>query len=374
MLRAIGKTCFAYAYTLTNARRFYPRPRSGTTPFIVCYHRVVENFERSAAGTIPSMLISKRMLERQIDWMARRFSLLSLDEIGSHLESGRPFETPVAAITFDDGYSDVYHHAYPLLRSRGIPAAFFVVTGLVDSRRPQIFDQLYLLLRLLQGQGIPLGVAVRRALEAAGAGAAALAKFNAASDDPFPIMTAVLNGFRQQDVEAAITVLEEQVSPSRHALQEMMPLTWDMIRTMQKGGMTIGSHTHSHLLLPAESIQTAQRELVQSKQILDARLNTSIKHFAYPDGRFNAAVVNAVDRAGYRFAYSICNSRDEKAPLLTIRRKVLWERACVNAFGKFSPAVMNCQANWAFDVGRCDHDHSCDQSVPCAEAGVPQQT
>src|SRR5207248_9601162 len=97
----------------------------------------------------------------------------------------------------------------------------------------------------------------------------------------------------------------------------------------------------------------------ESKRALESRLGESVKHFAYPDGRFNPSVVDAVSKAGYGFAYSICNMRSEKLPLLTIPRKVLWERACLNVFGKFSPAVMKCQHNWAFDLmWRCEHDHS----------------
>jgi peptidoglycan/xylan/chitin deacetylase (PgdA/CDA1 family) len=358
MLRSIGKTCFAYAYTLSEARRFFaPQPRR-TTPFIVCYHRVVDNFEQSAKTTIPSMLISTRMFERQIDWLAKRFSFLSLDEIGSYLESGRPLRTPAAAITFDDGYSDVYHHAYPVLRRKGIPAAFFVVTGLVGSLRPQIFDRLYLLLHLAQRKGLPLHPTVRAALNAAGADSSKLATFNVCARDPFSIMTAVLNGFPEEHVEMAIAALEQQVSCNQAVFKEMMPLTWEMVETMHRGGMTIGSHTHSHLLLTAENGETVNRELVRSRQILETRLNTSVRHFAYPDGRFNPSVVDAVHRAGYQFAYGICNSQNKQSPLLTIPRKALWERACLNAFGRFSSAVMNCQVNWAFDSGPCPHDHS----------------
>src|SRR5262245_59567815 len=118
MLRSIAKTCYACACAWTRAG-------SRACPFIVCYHRVVENFNRSASGTIPSMLTSRAMLEKHIDWIAKRYSFLSLDQIGSRLESGQGFQRPAAAITFDDGYSDVFHHAYPILRRKGIPAAVF---------------------------------------------------------------------------------------------------------------------------------------------------------------------------------------------------------------------------------------------------------
>jgi peptidoglycan/xylan/chitin deacetylase (PgdA/CDA1 family) len=358
MIRSIGKTCFAYAYKLAAARRFVLPQTHGIVPFIVCYHRVVDNFERSASGTIPAMLISTRMLERQLEWLSKRFALLSLDEVGAQLESGQPFAKPAAAVTFDDGYSDVYHHAYPLLQRKGIPAAFFVVTGLVDSGRPQIFDRLYLLLKLIERRQLSIRLAVLRALKTTDADASSLAGFNLSTDDPFTVMTAVLKSFPQQQIEKAIAVLEEEVCSEQPICKEMIPLSWDMVETMHRGGMTIGSHTHSHPLLTAESIPSAQRELVDSKQILEGRLKAAVRHFAYPDGRHNPAVVDAVSRAGYHFGYGICPSRDKKWPLLTIPRKVLWERACLNVFGRFSSAVMNCQVNWAFDTKGCEHNHS----------------
>jgi peptidoglycan/xylan/chitin deacetylase (PgdA/CDA1 family) len=143
------------------------------------------------------------------------------------------------------------------------------------------------------------------------------------------------------------------------AFEEFAPLTWDMIRIMHRSGVTIGSHTESHVLLTSESLATAERQLADSRAALESRLNSPIRHFAYPDGRFNAPVVQAVNSTGYRFAYGICQRRDGSHPLLTIPRKVLWERACANAWGAFSGAIMNCHAHGAFDSKTCcEHDHS----------------
>ena len=342
-------------------------------PFIVCYHRVVDNFDRYATGTIPSMLISTRMLERQIDWLARRFDIMSLDEIGAHLASGGTFERPAAAVTFDDGYSDVYNYAYPLLRRKGVPAAFFVVTGLLGTGRPQLFDRLYRVLQTLRSHGTPLGLTLGYALESAGGESTKIKQLHSIADDPFSVMTAVLTGFPRRQIENAILQLEDQIPSRGDRLDDMAPMSWEMIEAMNLGGMTIGSHTNSHLLLTTETVETARKDLVESKQLLESRLNAPIKHFAYPDGRFNTATVRAVHQAGFAFGYGICQSRDQNHPLLTIPRKVLWERSCVNAFGNFSPAVMNCQAHSVFDrPGRCAHDHVTvrDEVVP-DEVGVP---
>jgi hypothetical protein len=195
-------------------------------------------------------------------------------------------------------------------------------------------------------------------LESTGIDNAELQQLHSMADDAFGVMTAVLTAFPRRQLETAITELENGVSLQTDLMNEMAPLSWEMIQTMHRGGMSIGSHTKSHLLLTTESLETAQKDLTESRQLLQSHLETPVQHFAYPDGRFNAAVVQAVQRAGYTFGYGICTCRDRKHPLLTIPRTVLWERSSINAFGKFSPAVLNCQANSAFVLkGRCEREH-----------------
>jgi peptidoglycan/xylan/chitin deacetylase (PgdA/CDA1 family) len=359
MLRSIGKTCFAAVYSLTHGA--YGRSNRSKSrcaaPFIICYHRVVEDFSRSALTAIPSMLISASMLERHIDWLARQFKIVSLDEIGMHLAKGR-FNRPPAAITFDDGYADVYHNALPLLKRKGVPAAVFVVTDLVGTGRPQVFDRLYLLLKILQSRGLPVAQTVEKAMRSVDAGAEDLDFLRNTQDEPFRIMTLLLKRLSHHRVGLVMTALEQSSFVDHATLEECAPLTWDMIQTMHQEGITIGSHTKSHTLLTSESLETAMQQLVESKQALESRLKSPVKHFAYPDGRFNSPVVQAVNSAGYRFAYGICRRTDQTFPLLTISRKVLWERACINAWGSFSPSIMKCHAEAAFDSKhRCEHDH-----------------
>jgi peptidoglycan/xylan/chitin deacetylase (PgdA/CDA1 family) len=353
ILRSVGKTCLAAAYSATHSPSSSP-----LAPFIICYHRVVENFDQSAKIAIPSMLISTEMLGRHIDWLAKRFSFVSLDDLERCMESRRQFSRPVAAITFDDGYGDVYHHGFPLLLRKGVPAAVFVVTDLVGTGRPQLFDRLYLLLRLGESRKLPLGELVSAAARGAGvAGEIGSAVHD--RDGPLRVMTLLLKRLPRGSVENIVNELQRDIPCDETASEELAPLTWGMIRKMHDSGITIGSHTRSHALLTSESLETAEQELLDSKTVLESKLKGQISHFAYPDGRFNSTVVQAVHSTGYRFAYSICQQRDPVFPLLTIPRKVLWERACMNAWGGFSSAIMNCHAHAAFDrKDRCEHDHS----------------
>jgi len=297
---------------------------AGRTPLVIGYHRVVEDFASSAQTSIPSMLISRRMLEQQLDWIGRRFQFVSLDELGARLESNSGLEKPMVAITFDDGYRDFYDLALPLLKKKGIPATLFVVTDLVGTTRVQVHDKLYLLLAKRYE-------ATRKLIE----------------------------GLSQAEVERVIARLEAEIPIPEGTYRPFYSLTWDGLAAILRAGMSVGSHTRTHVLMTNEDGPRRMEEAAGSRQELEGRLGIRIRHFAYPSGQFNTASVNAVAAAGYRFAYTTCSHRDARHPLLTVPRTLFWENSCRDPRGRFSASILTCQANRAFDlVGGCHQRHA----------------
>lgn len=306
-------------------------------PVVVNYHRVVENFEESAKNSIPSMLVSRSMLEQHLDWLGRRFRFVSLDELGERIGNRGGRADQVAAVTFDDGYRDFYDHALPLLKQKGVPAAVFVVTDLVGTQRLQMHDKLYLLLthRFRPNSGAPT---------------------------PFQSTRALLENLTQADQENLIRALEADVSLSEDELQPFHSLTWEMLGEIHRAGMTVGSHGQSHSLMTHESRQHVMREAAASRSEIEARLGMVVRHFAYPGGCFDDAAVEAVAAAGYRFAYTTCGHQHASLPRLTIPRSVLWEKSSSDFHGRFSGAVLNCQINHAFSLlGGCRQRHGTGQ-------------
>ena len=311
-------------------------------PVVFGYHRVVDDFAAHRARSIPPMLVSRRMFERHLDWIGRRFRFASLDEIGARLASGRGFRTPVAGVTFDDGYRDVYEHAFPLLVRKGIPATIFVVTDWVGQQRPLPHDWLYLLLcqtwprarEVIAGRAV--SVSERRTARAL--------------SDPFSALRLMLTTRTHARVAAVIAALEAETTIDDGARNGLQPLTWEMLLEMRRAGLTIGSHTKTHTVLTRESRTRALEETVGSRRALEERLGAPIDHFAYPDGAFNAEAVDAVAAAGYHFAYTTCRHQPGRHPLLTIPRRPLWESTCLDAAGRFSPAIASCLTNGVFDL------------------------
>ena len=60
-------------------------------------------------------------------------------------------------------------------------------------------------------------------------------------------------------------------------------LSWDQLREAVAGGLvTVGAHTHAHVDLSRASQRTAEDELRRSKQLIEDRLGSACRHFAYP--------------------------------------------------------------------------------------------
>src|SRR5258705_2356425 len=238
-------------------------------PLVIGYHRVVEDFEAEATVEMPSMLTSVGMFERHLDCLGRSFRFVSLDEIGDRVLNGLPFQEPVAAITFDDGYQDVYELALPVLERKGIPAAMFVVTDLVGRPAWQIHDKLYHLvakafrcwddppskmLGLLSDLGLPAHDLTRRSAIA----------------NPMLTVSALLPELPQADIRRLMTGLEMSVGNGFYDVP--LTVTWEMVDDMRRRGFVIGSHTCNHVSLPVEAPERITDELQRSKAELESRL------------------------------------------------------------------------------------------------------
>ena len=344
------KQGLARAIGAVRSRAAARRSGSGYRPLVLGYHRVVEDFEATARTEMGSMLISTKMFEQHLDCIGRHFRFVDLDAIGEAAQSGRPFDTPVAAVTFDDGYRDVYELAVPILKRKGIPAAAFVVTDLVGQPRWQVHDKLYHLIAKGYEQWPHPRRQMQNLLSDMGVPAPAL---SLDTRSPSMAVSSLLPHLSRTDTARVMQHLEWIVGNGFVNVPESM--TWPMLKSMRQDGFTIGSHTRSHVSLPMEPADVTHEELSGSKQALESALGCSIDHFAYPGGQFTPAVVERLDACGYRYAYTACQHQDPRYPALTIERLLLWEGSSIDADGRFSPAILQCQAQDFWPPARVCH-------------------
>jgi len=99
-------------------------------------------------------------------------------------------------------------------------------------------------------------------------------------------------------------------------------LSWDELRDLHEHGWEIGSHTLTHPDLTALDDDALRRELVESRELIEAETGARCTSLAYPYGAADARVVEAARRAGYEAAFTV--PRRWRAP-----QPLLWPRVTV---------------------------------------------
>jgi len=103
------------------------------TIIVVLYHRISDDLRDSLTTGI-------EQFDRQLALIRKHCRVLSIDDVICGRFPARSIK-PLVCVTFDDGYEDNYSAAVPLLRRHQIPAAFFVSTGFIDSKRSFPHDE-----------------------------------------------------------------------------------------------------------------------------------------------------------------------------------------------------------------------------------------
>jgi len=79
-------------------------------------------------------------------------------------------------------------------------------------------------------------------------------------------------------------------------------MTWDEAHALRDAGMEIGSHSKSHQYMTKQETEDQLYEVTRSKEILEEKLGTEIKTFAYPFGVYNTDLQAMLQDAGYTTA------------------------------------------------------------------------
>jgi peptidoglycan/xylan/chitin deacetylase (PgdA/CDA1 family) len=365
-IRRLLKTGVALAASTGGIDSWRRATRAPGTPAVICHHRVLPESAWND-GIIRPMLLSPRSFARQLDWLAQHYRFVSLEALDQETtRNGKP----AVAITFDDAYADVYRYAFPLLAERSIPATVFVISDLAGTTEVPLHDRLYVLLSAWWRQHSEPARGLRALLEHAGVCPSPPAGNKVGA---LETMRALLTSLPLSELRAVAYSLAQRVRVDDGAWECFQLADWDMLREMRAGGISIGSHTRSHALLPNESDAVLENELRGSRRVLEERLDAHIDLLAYPDGRFDRRVVRAVAAAGYRFAFTCCNHRDPDHPDLTVPRRHIWENCSLGLSGRFSPTMASCQVEGVFDPFRpCRQVHA-RETQPASVRALPRE-
>lgn len=294
-----------------------PALRLGQRLSIVTFHRVLTEPQRRLYP-LPGLAVTPDELDDHLRFLTRHFQCLSLDAALRLWEAGQGAGRPLLAITFDDGQLDNYENALPVLEKNGVTASFYVPSQVLEDATPLWHDTMAVsvawLVTHLMGEGIGSGSMDRDAAHAL------FAELHPGGE---------LGGVASHlTVESALEHTKRWSPAQREDWMRrasgVLPLAkrpaWDgfmsvgQMKDLVARGHEIGSHSHSHALLPQCTDDELRAEIAGSRQKLEAALGTPVTTFCYPNGSFDSRCVAQAREAGYRAAVTTrwgSNSRSD---------------------------------------------------------------
>jgi len=274
----------------------------GRSPVVIlAYHRIA-TIERPQDYPLDLGLVSATAQEFDTQMRAvREFAnVVSLDQIADAVTHGRALPERAVAVTFDDGFSDTFELAFPLLRRHGIPATVFVSTDHVESDEPFWFElTAHLMLRVparaIVFEECPVGLPAADDIAARRAAIASVHRLLKSCPGPR----------RRQLVEEWRRRFAAHVDA--RALELSRPISRAQVLQMADAGIQFGSHTVSHPNLALTPDDAVHGELRRSREYLTQLLSRPVRSLAYPFGTpdsYDERVKSIARACGYELAVS----------------------------------------------------------------------
>jgi peptidoglycan/xylan/chitin deacetylase (PgdA/CDA1 family) len=252
----------------------------------------------------------------------------------------------LCVVTFDDGYRDVYRYGYPVLKEMGVPAITYLPADLIGTQQRFNHDRLFHLLRLLQSQQkqVLFDVMPGPAAELVETVLTGRKRLSAALDD-------FIGQYPSATLVETIQALEARLEPGTPLLPEQGDLMdWEEVRRMARDGFEFGAHTLGHVVLTHEPLEVVEREVRESKALIEREAGITVRDFAYCNGWYSDEVIGVLKRNGFRSAVTT----EDMSNLIggdpfTLKRKVLWENFSVGLAG-YSRSLTVCQLDDCFGV------------------------
>ncbi len=237
---------------------------------ILMYHSVMDEPE-AEANTLGGIIHSTTNFQAQMELIARQFNPVTIQDVLEFVRGERDLPARPVVITFDDGYSDNYQIASPILKQIGVPATFYITVDCVEKQKypwPARIRYCFLSSKKAEwtepeGARWPLrDVGSRtRAFERAWEYCGKLAG---------PIQENFVRG------------LEEELGAGPPVQNQRIMMSWEEVRGLVRDGHIVGSHTMTHPNMAHISREDLNREFLESKRWLEKQIEQPISHFSYP--------------------------------------------------------------------------------------------
>lgn len=293
---------------------------------ILTFHRVLpSNLRREYP--LPVLVTSPEELHWILSTLLQSFEFGTLTGMLLKLKNNEKSEKPLMAITFDDGQEDNYRYAVPVLNELGIKATFFIPVSTVNEGGVLWHDLLGFSILHLFGNSPELS----KLNEFLGADLTSC-------QTPVEAAMLAISKAKLLDHQTRIEFIRKYTT-ILHCPDWAGVMTWEQLQKMADDGHEIGSHSMTHPILPKCSDAELETEIFESRKTIQARIDTPVSSFCYPNGDFDERVEAFTESAGYTCAVTTRSKANQTGDSpFSLGRCGINPGGLMNSRGELSPA------------------------------------
>lgn len=254
---------------------------------VLMFHKVLPDklITQPSAYSTFGTLISQEYFEVVLSLLTDNgFQFVTVSEITQHSDTDK-----LVALTFDDGYSDNFEFALPILQKFNAAATFFPVVNPCKNNTVLPLDIYY---QCVDEMNIPQNERVEY------------------------ITGTTKKNFYWAEPEKQLEILNSLFDklPQKSRVSYM---SLEHLKQLSDSGFEIGSHGMTHSLMVADYMneKKALNELQKSKQWLEALTGKPVTAYCFPAGRYNAKMIELAKQVGYTSTCLVVRNENEKEVL-----------------------------------------------------------
>ena len=247
--------------------------------YILMYHQVNDQ-KRKYYPAVPI-----HAFESMCRFLSKNLKVIHLSQVSSHFKNSNE---PAAVLSFDDGHYDVIEHVWPIVSKYGLKINVNIDTEILETGKPQDSIRVYDVLNHTKASSYFNPKYFHEPVA-----------FNAV--DPYGTerkFSQLLSNLGPVDRRELSQDVLTKLGGKGFSYSKV--LSKKDVRFLYDNGVEIGSHSHTHSLLPNLSSQQLKAELSCSKRILENICNQEIGILAFPNGKGNGSIGETARRLGYQ--------------------------------------------------------------------------
>ena len=262
--------CLGFSYILKFINRKKIR--------VLMYHGV-GNQQTDFNLDIPSLIISIKNFEKQINYLSKSYNIISMYDLASHIKKKIPFPSNSVIITFDDGLKNNFINAFPILQKYNIKATVFLITDYIDTLKISWLNKFSYVTKKI---GLSEFVEeFKRKFPAYSNLTGKIGQKNIIELTNFILRYKVDDNIREKFIQGLYNKFKIKINKKK--IKDLY-LSWKEIKKMSDSGISFGSHTSTHPVLSMLNYKKKKKEIVNSKKNIEVKLDKKINLFAYPYG------------------------------------------------------------------------------------------